>query len=199
MKSLLNAAVFNAVWLAAVGGAARGWIWSGPAAAALAVVLQLALVPGRRRELGYILHVGLVGSVADTGLHALGVTSYPTSSAAWPYLIVPPWIAALWVTFATLPRFSLAWLRRRPVVAVVFGAVGGSLSYWTGMRLGAVAASDPLWSFGVLAVEYAISMPLGSGSAVWLRLRRAEVLRSMTRDERGEWFEFSRIEHTRKR
>jgi hypothetical protein len=75
--------------------------------------------------------------------------------------IVPPWITALWIGFATLPRFSLAWLRGKPWLAALLGGVAGPLSYLAGVRLGAVAVgAHPLLTFGVLAAEYALVTPL---------------------------------------
>lgn len=164
MLKVLNFALFHLFWIAAVGGAAAGWLWMGPLLVALVVIVHLKMVPAgreRMRELRFILWIGLAGTLADSLMHALGVTVYPTSVSRWPYPLVPPWITSMWVAFATMPRFSLAWLEGRPALATVFGAVGGPMSYFCGTRVGAVAVGEsPLLTFGALSVEYAIFMPL---------------------------------------
>lgn len=163
MRSLVNVVQFKGFWLAAVWGAAQGVLWAGPVALLVLLVAHLRLVPAgeREAELRYVLAVGLIGAVLDTGLHAIGATTYPTSAAAWPHLLVPPWIVALWVGFATLPRFSLHWLAGRPWLAVLFGAIGGPLSFLGGTRFGSVAIGDSTWlTLGALSLEYALVMPL---------------------------------------
>ncbi len=163
MPNLVNFVLFQLVWFAAVGGAGRGWMWFGPLAAAAFVLVHLRLCPGpaRRSELVYLVAVGLVGTLLDTLFHALGVTSYPTSAEAWPYLVVPPWIVSLWVAFAALPRFSLGWLAGHTLLAILFGAIGGPLSYLGGTRFGAVGVGEPpIWTWGGLALEYAVLTPL---------------------------------------
>ncbi len=161
MKNLANFLLFQGAWFVAIEGAARGAIWPGPAAMAVVVAVHLALSPDRARELRFLLLAGVVGTVADTALATLGATAYPSSQAAWPHALVPPWITALWIGFATLPRFSLAWLAHRPWLAAILGGVGGPLSYLAGVRLGAVAVSpEPLLTWVALAGEYALATPL---------------------------------------
>lgn len=164
MKNVANFILFQAGWFACVSAAAQGRMWLGPLAVLAVVTVHLFLIarPTERRwELRYILVVGLVGMLADTGLGLLGAMRYPTSEAVWSLALVPPWITALWVLFATLPHHSLGWLRTRPYLAAGLGALGGPLSYLAGTRLGAVAAGDqPLLTWGALSIEYALVTPL---------------------------------------
>lgn len=162
MTNLVHFALFQLGWLVAVVGAARGHLWWGPAAMGVVCGVHLALCrEGRGPELVYLLAVGALGAALDSGLAALGLTSYPGTRAAWSSALVPPWIVALWVGFATLPRFSLAWLRGRAPLAALLGALGGPLSYLAGVRLGAVAPGDPpVATWAALALEYALVTPL---------------------------------------
>jgi len=161
---LANFLLFQAVWFVAVGGAARGVLWAGPVAALGFLAVHLALVEGRNerwREARYACAVALIGALVDSLLYRFDVTAYPTSRATWTLPFVPPWIASLWLAFALLPRFSLAWLADRPAWASAFGAVGGPLSYWAGTRFGAVAAGESVaLTFGALSLEYALVTPL---------------------------------------
>jgi hypothetical protein len=161
LRNVANFVLFQAGWFAAVAGAAQGRIWIGPAVMALVIAVHIAFVPDRVRELGYLLFIGLLGTLADTALATLGVIGYPSSNAAWPSTIPPPWISALWIGFATLPRYPLAWLANRTWLAIAFGAAGGPLSYLAGVRMGAVAVgAEPRLTWCALAVEYAIATPM---------------------------------------
>jgi len=164
MRNLANYLLFQAGWLACVGAAVEGRMWLGPLAVLAIVVLHLALLTqrGRRkRELGYLLAIGALGLVADSLLAALDLVRYPTSVESWPSALVPAWITALWILFATLPAHSMSWLRGRHTLAVLFGAIGGPLSFLAGVRLGAIEpGSHPSWTWLALAVEYAVLMPL---------------------------------------
>ena len=106
-----------------------------------------------------MLSVALAGSLADSGLWALGVIDYPAHTTAWSAQLVPPWICALWLAVGMLPRFSLGWLRGRPLLAAVLGAAGGPLSFLAGEKMGVVSSTSSLTWIG-LAVEYALVMPL---------------------------------------
>jgi uncharacterized protein DUF2878 len=158
--NLLHFLSFQGLWFAAVLGAANGLGWPGPLALVVHVGLHLAGVPAtdRRRELRALALAGLAGLVMDSALMHLGATAYPTSPIHFG--LCPPWIIALWIGFASLPRYSLGWLRGRVSLAVLLGAVGGPLSYWGGTRTGAVAMSDPWWvSVFALSIQYAIVTP----------------------------------------
>lgn len=166
MRNVVNFLAFQAAWFVVVGGAARGSLWIGPVVVAALVALHLALVPPceRLRQLAYVALAGLLGALLDSLLKAIDATAYPTSygaDSAWPTWLAPLWIAALWTAFATLPRFSLGWLRGRHVLAAVLGAVGGPLSFFAGTRMGAVAVGDSsVLTWTVLAAEYAVVTPL---------------------------------------
>ncbi len=164
MKNLGNFLLFQAGWFACVSGAAEGRLWLGPLVAFGVVTIHLMVVAravNRRREAVYIVAVGLLGVLMDTGLNAIGATRYPLSLEADGVPFAPAWIAALWVLFATLPHHSLSWLAGRPWLAVLLGAVGGPLSYMAGVRMGAVAVGEsPLLTWGALAIEYALVTPL---------------------------------------
>jgi hypothetical protein len=161
VRSLLNFGLFQAVWFVTVLGAARGDAWIGPVAVLFFAAVHLAMVHDRGRELAYMVAIGLTGTALDSMLMALGVTGYAATPASWPAFLVPPWITGCWIAFAMLPRFSLAWAARWPLVAAVFGAVGGPLSFYAGLRFGATQFHPvPLVTWVVLGLEYAFLFPL---------------------------------------
>lgn len=169
MSRLIDFVLFQAAWFVAVAAAARGDVWLGVLAMSPVVVIHLVRVQDRVREAGYLFVAGAFGLVLDTLLSVLEVFSYPSSETSWTAWIVPPWIVALWVGFATLPRASLSWLDGRPALAALVGAVGGPLSFLGGMRLGAIApGTQGATTWILLAAEYALATPL----LVWLAPRQ---------------------------
>jgi hypothetical protein len=55
----------------------------------------------------------------------------------------------------------VAWLHHRYVLAGLLGAIGGPLSYFGGLKLGAATTDQPmLLVLGVIAVIYALVTPL---------------------------------------
>jgi hypothetical protein len=61
----------------------------------------------------------------------------------------------------------MGWMRGRPVLTVLMGAVGGPLSYLAGEKLGAIELTQPVQALAALAVAWAIAMPL----LMWLASR----------------------------
>ena len=164
MGSVANYVLFQAGWLACVGAGLAGWMWYGPLAVVLILALHLTFIarPGQRaQELCLIVAMGVAGTLLDTLFFSLGLVNYPSSEATWTYGVAPPWIAALWVLFGTLPLHSLSWIGGRPLLAAALGAIGGPLSFWAGQRLGAIEpGAAPLWTYAVLAAEYAVCLAL---------------------------------------
>jgi hypothetical protein len=62
----------------------------------------------------------------------------------------------------------MRWLLGRWWLASLFGAIGGPLAFYAGMRLGAVSFPDPIAALAVLAVGWAVLMPLTAWIAVKL-------------------------------
>lgn len=101
-----------------------------------------------------------LGLIADSLLARAGLVSYasPIPSSHW----APFWILALWINFALTLNHSMAWLKAKPWLACLFGAVGGPLSYFFAARTWhavTLIESVPL-ALGVIAVTWAIVTPL---------------------------------------
>jgi len=158
MKLLLNFAAFQAGWFACVLGAAKGLPWLGPVVVAAVVALHLATVRRPLPELYLVLAAMAIGLVVDSLLLATGWLRYP--SGLWLSGLAPYWIVAMWALFATTLNVSMGWMRGRPVLTVLMGAVGGPLSYLAGEKLGAIELVQPLPALAALALAWALAMPL---------------------------------------
>ncbi|MED5618501.1 DUF2878 domain-containing protein [Ideonella sp. BN130291] len=157
-RVILNAAGFQLGWFACVLGAARGEAALGTGVAALLLALHVATAPRRRQEALLIGGVVLLGFAWDSALAAAGIVRYDTGvllPGTAPY-----WIGALWALFAATLNSSMRWIRHRWRVALAFGALGGPLSFWAGVRLGAAAFPDTTLALAALSLGWAVWMPL---------------------------------------
>jgi len=158
MRLIGNVVLFQAAWFASVLGAARGLYWAGPAATLVAVAVRLAQAQDRRKEALLLLSCGILGFAADTALVALGLFLPVRGSFPAPWS--PPWMVAMWVNFGATLNVSMAFLKGRPVLSAVFGALGGPLAYFAGARLGAASVPEPAWAgLAAVAVAWGIAMP----------------------------------------
>ena len=162
MNLALNFIAFQVGWFACVLGAANGIAWFGALAVLAAAILHLKRARRPGAELRLLLAAMILGLVLDSALLATGWVAYPGSFAGSEWLppLAPYWLVAMWVLFATTLNVSMGWLHGRPLLAALFGAVGGPLSYWAGARLGAMELLQPTAALAALAVIWAVAMPV---------------------------------------
>ena len=159
-RRLVDAVLLQIGWWAAVLGAAADRPWIGPVTIGAAFVLHLAIRTGEARVslLGRAIALAAVGTLVDSTLLALGVLGFPRSGSS---LVVPLWISALWAQFAVAPDV-LGFLRGRPALAAVTGAIAGPVAYLGGARLGAAeigAGLDTIPAVLALGVVWAVALP----------------------------------------
>jgi hypothetical protein len=155
---LANIVSFQAGWFACVLGAARGWWWLGPLLVA-AIAGAWLLVAPRPRGLALLLALtGIAGLCWDSALAYLGLIAYPPDLLSPP--LAPSWILAMWVLFATTLHISLRWLRGRPLLAGLLGAMLAPLAYFGGARLGALQLLQPQLALLAQAAGWALLLPL---------------------------------------
>jgi hypothetical protein len=157
-KLLLNAGLFQVAWFAAVLGAAYERAWLGLLVLLPVLAINLAFATDRRGELKLWAAAGILGFLFDTALVAAGV--FAPKRQFLPHPFSPPWMVGLWLNFAATLNQSLGWLRARPLLAALFGAVGGPLAYYGGARLGATVAVPGVEGLLVLAIGWGVITPL---------------------------------------
>ncbi|WP_295607628.1 DUF2878 domain-containing protein, partial [uncultured Lamprocystis sp.] len=165
-RVIVNFVAYQVAWFACVLGGAHGLPWVGVAVTAAAVVILLVGSPAPWRDAALITAVAAIGALWDGLLAGLGLLVYP-SGMILPWL-APVWIIAMWAGFATTFYVSMRWLLGRWWLASLFGAIGGPLAFYAGMRLGAVSFPNPVAALAVLAVGWAVLMPLTAWIAVKL-------------------------------
>lgn len=180
MGVIVNFLVFQAGWFATVLGAANGAPWLGPVAVLAAAALHLRLSPRPSVEARLLAAALLLGLGADSALLATGWIAYPNGH--WAPGLAPYWIVTLWALFATTLNVSMRWMRGRFLLAVLFGAIGGPLSYLAGARLGAMTFVDTVPAVAALAIGWAVAMPL-----LLVLSARFDGTAAPQKDTRGAW------------
>ncbi|WP_372653544.1 DUF2878 domain-containing protein [Alcanivorax borkumensis] len=155
---IVNFLAFQLLWPAAVLGASLGWAMLAWCVLLAMLITQVALT-GRWRNDGVLVVAGAALCVVMEPLWLLtDVLEYRN----WPHRWwAPHWVWALWMGFAVSFRYSLGWLCGRPVLAALFGAVGGVFSVTMGMRFGAASAPQGWVLLAVIyAIGWAIAVPI---------------------------------------
>ncbi len=155
---LINLLSFQAGWFASVLGAARGFPWLGPVAVLVLAAFHLVRIGDRGTEARFLAVAGVAGVLVESAMIAGGF--YAPRAPVLDVPLAPPWLAAMWVNFATTPSLSLRFLRGRTVVAALLGAVAGPAAYLAGERLGAIRFESPAWRGALaLAAVWAAAVP----------------------------------------
>jgi hypothetical protein len=155
---VLNFALFQAGWFAAVLSAAKLVPMLGVAVIAVVVALHLRWSRRPGREFALIVICAMLGGVFDSLLAAAGWVAYPSGQPL--AAVAPYWIVAMWMSFATTLNVSLRWLRNRTLLAAALGLAGGPLAYFTGERLGGIVLVDTTAAMVALGIGWGVMMPL---------------------------------------
>lgn len=154
---LINIILYQCAWFACIFGAAKGQLWLGLSVSGLVLLWHLTQTRQLKNEL-YLLCCALaIGLVFDQCLLSTHLIDY--RSHGWSDALVPVWILALWLTFATLLNVSLRWMHSRYIYAALFGIVGGPLAYFGAEALQAIKIMDPR-AYWVLALGWGCVTPL---------------------------------------
>lgn len=156
-EQIVNFVLFQLAWFAAVIGAAARWPALGTACVLLVIAVHVARAARPRVELAFVAIVVAVGLLAESAVALQGHIVYPSGQPVeW---LAPYWIVALWALLATAPNVTLRWLKRRPALAALLGAVSGPASFVAGVGLGGARFVDATPALVTLAVTWAVLMP----------------------------------------
>jgi hypothetical protein len=158
LRQLANFAIFEAAWFACILGVAHGQPLWGTGAVVAAIAWHLAISARPATELALVGLLCAIGLVAESLVVAQGHVAYPAGQpVAW---LAPYWMVALWGEFAIALNVTLRWLKRKPLLALLLGAVFGPLSFLGGVRLGGARFVDEPAALITLACMWAVLMPL---------------------------------------
>lgn len=156
--TLINLTLFKAGWLAAVFAAAASLPVLGTAIIGIAVAVHLMRSEAPRDEFLLLALAATIGFAWESLLVYTGMVQYGTNAAFAG--IAPYWIVAMWVLFATTLNVGMRWLRKNLLIASVFGALGGPMSFLAGEKAGAVSFSNTSIALVVIGLGWAVMLPL---------------------------------------
>ena len=159
INNLINLALFQGVWFATIIGAAEDTLIYGFLSLGLFITIHTLISHSARSDLKLAAIAVLVGLVAETLIIRAGLLSYAHNLPAAGF--APAWILILWANLALTLNGCLNWLKGRYLLAAILGAIGGPLSYFGGIKLGA-ATTQSEWPFvlAVIAIIYGAVTPL---------------------------------------
>lgn len=160
MAKFWNFVFFQAGWFACVIGAANHQVFWPVLATLLYIAVHIWLSPQPILEFKLLLKAALFGVGVDTLIANWGFLSFGNS---WPSsYLSPAWMWTLWALVASTINSSLAWLRGRPILGAVLGAIAGPMSYEAGVRMGAGAwgSKGQIGGLILLGLAWGIAIPL---------------------------------------
>jgi hypothetical protein len=156
--SVLYFLVGQAGWFACVLSAARGAPVIGVIVVAILLAAHLFRVPRPAEECKFLAFVVVLGAIWESVVVRLGLLSYTSGTLIEGF--APTWIVALWALFGAQFNTCYTWLKARPAVAALLGAIAGPVSFRAGASLGAVHFNWPLPTVLTLVAGWAVILPL---------------------------------------
>jgi hypothetical protein len=156
IRIVINAVLLQACWFVCVLGAAQNIYWPGYVAALITIGWHLRQAKRPKAELLLVAVSCMVGVAVEATLTVSNMIGHE-STALW-FGVAPGWMIALWAAFATNLNVALRALRNHRLLGTALGAVGGPVSYYGGMRLGALHFPHPVAAMICIAVAWIIAM-----------------------------------------
>lgn len=158
LSPIINFLLFQLGWFCAVifGGTPHHVI--GAVVVAIVILINLRMAEYPSNEFKLMLVALALGLAWESALTQMGLLVYEYGQlASW---LAPHWILALWALFATTINASLSWMKKNLFLAAVFGAIGGPISFYAGMKLGSVVIPQLYSAMATLALGWAVLTPL---------------------------------------
>lgn len=165
LRKIANFVWFQTIWVLTIVFQYE-WFWL----VCLLLISFLLITDDRMADVCVIGLVAITGIIVDSGLTIAGLFIFDSPSYG---IAIPLWLAALWMAFAGTLRHSLRYFMGHWKMCALAGAISGPLSYYGGVKLGAVEFGYPLLhSLAVLSVTWALILPLSFWIAMQVEMRR---------------------------
>ena len=157
INNIINFCLFQVGWFVCILGAAWNYTYIAIAISIGILFLHLYLTDKNANDIKLSAIAATFGFIFDGIMHFNNMIIY--NNPGVPYPFTPIWIVILWILFAITLNHSLAWLKGRTSLAILFGLMGGPLVYLAGEKLMAVTIASPN-TLIVLAIGWALITPL---------------------------------------
>lgn len=156
---IIDFIAFQLNWFAALIGASYHFEYLGFFTVMISMLFHLKYTEHKQGEIKVYLSAIGIGLTVDTILMARNVLDFG-EHAVWG-AISPPFMIALWLNFATTLNWSMQWMREKYKLGSIFGAIGGPLAYYGGVKLGAATwGMAEFYAFLHIGIAWAFAMPL---------------------------------------
>lgn len=149
-KKLLNITIFQVGWFVCI---FSGSLWAICFTLLVLVIHGVFFVKNSREWMVILLFSSLGISIDSTLIY------FELLKATSP--IIPLWLVCLWVLLSLTLCHGLQWLQNRLLLSAVAAAVIGPWSYWAGSQFVDIQLTTLPTSLPVLALLWALVMPLG--------------------------------------
>ena len=160
MAKFWNFVFFQLGWFACVLGAANKQVLWAVLATWIYIAFHIWHLDEPKESLRLLSKALLYGIVTDSVIMYLGYLDFNDD---WPSPYLSPlWMWTLWVLVATTINGSLSWLRGRPILGAILGAICGPLSYEAGIRMGAGGwgPGGQMTGFILIGIVCGVEIPL---------------------------------------
>lgn len=154
---IANLLFFQLAWFACVVGATYKMPWIGVVITLAILCWHLSKAKQVKPEMLLIFLALTIGGCFDQLMLSMRWIGY--QNHGWDDSLVPVWILALWGAFSSTLNVSLAWLKGRYFIAMLFGAVGGPIAYLGAEKIGAVTLDGNI-AYIALSIGWSIMTPL---------------------------------------
>jgi len=159
MKNIvINIILFQIGWFACVLTAASNQPLVGAIISLFIIVSHIFISKQYQQEIRIIVIAMVIGFFWDSLIVSAGWITY--TSGMLSDFMAPYWIVLMWALFATTLNYSLSWMKKKLLLAAVFGAVAGPLAYYAGVKLGAVQFVNEINALVALSIGWAAFTPL---------------------------------------
>ena len=160
MAKFWNFVFFQLGWFACVLGAANKQVLWAVVGTLVYIAFHVWHSDAPKLVLKLLAKVLVYGIVVDTLIMRLGYLDFQDD---WPSPYFSPlWMWVLWALVGSTINGSLSWLRGRPILGFVLGAICGPMSYEAGIRMGAGGwgAGGQITGFVLVGLIWGIAIPL---------------------------------------
>lgn len=153
---VFNYIALQAMWLVCVVFGSQGEMLWPSAGFVLFLVVHFYFTSYKKSDLIVCVASVLGGMILDTLWSTAHLIHYG-QNALTP--IAPIWIAYLWCAFALTINHCMAWLKNRYILACLFSAVSGPVSFYAATKVGQIELINLPIAFVLLALTWGGFVP----------------------------------------
>jgi len=155
-QPVVNALIFQGLWLATAFGVAMGNPWWGPMTFTVWASAHFIASPNLASDLRVVALYAAMGWFADGALMQAGLIQHHGASGP----LAPYWIVTLWAGVALQLNYCFRFAQDRLVLASLLGGIGVPIAYLAGERFGALNLIS-IWGTVGVGFIWFMALPLG--------------------------------------